>query len=214
MKHTFMRRTAEIAATFGCELVKFVKISFVVGSTKGMFFSLSQSLSPLLGWYGGSQSAVAAYGFRTLYAFFTGLGFYASALYHIPSFCGALYLSTHSKLVRTALPLACIVLFLVHPVGKAAFPYALYWLIPAAVPFLPQSFFMQALGTTFVMHGVGSVIWLYTRTIDASTWSALTSIVWAERLVYASCMTGAYYAINTLRSCVPVLKKHYLALSH
>ncbi len=212
MKHSFMRRIAEIGATFSCEVLKFIKISFVVGSTKGMFFSLSQCLSPLLGWYGGSHSAIAAFGLRTFYAFCTGFGFYAGALYHIPSFCGALYLSSRSKGMRIVLPLTCIALFLAHPLGRAALPYALYWLIPAAVPFLPQSFFMQALGTTFVMHGVGSVIWLYTRNLDASIWNALTSIVWAERIVYAACMTGAYYAINTLCTYAPVLKKRYQAL--
>lgn len=194
MKEKLYRTPLTIAAAICCELLKPFKISFIVGS-KAAFFSLSQCSFPLLGKF-GAKTVFSAYLLRSLYAFLKGFGIYSTLLYHIPTLAGALYLSTSSKLFRVALPLICITLFVTHPVGRFAAPYALYWLIPIVVPFLPQRFFFEALGSTFTTHAVGSIIWLYTRNLDAASWNGLISVVWAERLVFAVAMTIVYYGIK------------------
>ena len=76
--------------------------------------------------------------------------------------------------MQILVPVLCMALFGLHPVGSQAFAYTLYWLIPVTlyimsslVNVLPrfQQFtpiFLQALSSTFIAHAVGSVIWLYT----------------------------------------------------
>jgi hypothetical protein len=211
MKHS-LYRLKDLLAAFACELLKPLKISFIVGS-KMAFFSLAQCTFPLIGFYGGMRSVGIAFGARTLYAFASGVGLYAGLFYHIPTLCGSFYLGTSSKLVRIALPLTCMVLFVAHPIGGQAWGYTLYWLIPMLAALIPhRSFFITALGTTFTMHAVGSVLWLYTRQLDPSVWYGLTGIVWAERIVFAACMTALHYSITFIRSVIPQAKERYHAL--
>jgi len=78
-------------------------------------------------------------------------------------YVASLYWSTRHYSIRLLLPIVCMGLFIIHPVGAQAFAYSLYWLIPVVLFFVPQRFlFLQALGSTFIAHAVGSVIWLYT----------------------------------------------------
>src|SRR5262249_44654239 len=107
----------------------------------------------------------------------------------VPTLCASLYLSSTHWAVRVALPTLCMLLFWLHPVGLAAGVYALYWLIPVAVFYTKsRSFFLNALGSTFVAHAVGSVIWLYTVPMSSAAWLALLPVVAVERLLFATGM--------------------------
>src|SRR5216684_1589321 len=80
---------------------------------------------------------------------------------HMIWFSATLYWATNHYTIRLLLPIACMGLFVIHPIGAQAFVYSLYWLIPVILYFIPQrSLFLQALGSTFIAHAVGSVIWL------------------------------------------------------
>ncbi len=99
-----------------------------------------------------------------------------------------------SGLLHLGIPLASITLFIMHPVGSQAWVYSMYWLIPMAAWVVgrmrkQQSFFAQALQSTFLAHAVGSVIWLYSFTSTPAYWIALIPVVAAERLIFASSMT-------------------------
>jgi hypothetical protein len=62
----------------------------------------------------------------------------------------------------------------------------LYWLIPVILYVVPQrSLFLNGLGSTFVAHAVGSVIWLYTVPMTAGMWMGLMPIVALERILFA-----------------------------
>lgn len=172
-------------------LLRCAKISPIVGGGFS-FFSLSDVVMPLSGviglWFGGLL-VVLRMGYKmTLYRL--PLSY---LVYHIPGFCAAGYWAVEGKLVRVFLPLGCMVAFVMHPVGYQAAPYCLYWLIPVAIYFSrKQTLFLHSLGSTFIAHAVGSIIWLYAFDMSAAMWLALIPMVALERLFFASTMVVIY----------------------
>jgi len=108
--------------------------------------------------------------------------------YHIPGFCAALYWSSRSAVIGVLLPLVCIGLFLLNPIGLMSAPYVLFWLIPIVLYWQKDTIFYVALSSTFIAHAVGSVIWLYTVPTTSALWLSLIPIVIIERLAFASGM--------------------------
>lgn len=182
------------------ELCKFVKISFALASG-GIFFSLTQVLMPVIGLYKNKQLNTVIYIVRTLFRMIL-MGFNPLALfYYLPTFCGNAYLANKTTVFKIIIPLLCMIMFIAHPVGNQVFAYSLYWLIPIAIAFLkPDSIFLQALGSTFTVQAVGSVIWLYTKQIDPSTWLMLIPFVLIERLILASLTTIAFYIVKSIEN--------------
>jgi hypothetical protein len=184
-------------------LAKSIHFSFILGS-KAAFFSAGQCISSAIGFFGGPISAILAYTMRFFIScLFTKAPFLLISLYHIPTLMGTLYLSSSSRLFRALIPALCMVLFIIHPVGSQAPVYALYWLIPIALAFSSRrSIFLESLGSTFTAHATGSIIWLYTGSLQAETWNALITVVWAERLLLATGLTTAYYTIVHAQSYI------------
>ena len=165
---------------------RFLKVSYIIGSSAALF-SVSSVVGPLVGVYGGVATSVAvcAAGLLLRYTLFGITSLHILAFY-IPGLCAALYHARPGILTRVALPAACMALFLLHPTGAQAYAYSFYWLLPIALYFIPQkNFFLDALGSTFVAHAVGSVIWLYTLTMPAAVWWGLIPVVALERCVFA-----------------------------
>ncbi len=173
-----------------------IKLSFILGS-KLAFFSLNQCLTPVMGFFAGTKENILIFGVRTALAFFwTGMGV-AAFTYHLPTLSGTLYLTTTSKILRSTVPLLCILLFIAHPVGAASIWYTLYWFPPLLMSLkLPRSIFLRSLASTLTTHAVGSTMWLYSHQTDPLFWHSLVSTVWIERLLFASCMTAAYYGVT------------------
>jgi hypothetical protein len=179
-------------------LLRCAKVSPIVGADFG-FFSLSDAVMPLSGvvslWFGGLMVALRMGYKMSFYSVPVGY-----LVYHIPGFCAAAYWATEGKLVRVVLPLACMVAFIAHPVGWQAAPYCLYWLIPVAIYFIgKRTAFLESLGSTFIAHAVGSVIWLYMFDMSATMWLALIPVVALERLFFASTMTVVYNVGHAFR---------------
>ncbi len=181
------------------KVASFAKISFLVGSSM-VWFSGINSVLPLSGAFGGALGACLLFIMRQLIHFLFFKTFSLSFLaFCIPGFCASLYWATHHYSIRVGLPLACMGLFVVHPVGAQAFVYSLYWLIPVILYAVPQrSLFLHALGSTFVAHAVGSVIWLYTVPMTAGMWLGLMPIVIVERIFFALGMVIAYRAFSLI----------------
>jgi hypothetical protein len=182
------------------------KFSFIVGSWH-MFFSAINCTGPLVGSFLGISGSCMVYGLRTIFRLCTvGLSG-AQLLNGVPTLGASVYLASSHWAARCALPMACMALFWLHPVGYAAAPYALYWLIPVAVFFVPSHhLFLNALGSTFVAHAVGSVIWLYTVPMESSAWLALIPIVAVERLLCATGMVVAHGVLQAVVSRVSVVE--------
>ena len=61
----------------------------------------------------------------------------------------------------------------------------MYWWIPVVLYGMnKKSLWLEALGSTFVVHAVGSVIWIYTVETTATMWFSLLPIVAIERLLF------------------------------
>jgi hypothetical protein len=182
------------------------------------------SILPLSGAFGGVLGAGLVFLMRQLIHIicFKTLSLSFLALC-VPGFCASLYWvqpSPHpslkategtARLRRTSspieslfvhvlhllLPIACMALFIAHPVGSQAFIYSFYWLIPVVLYFIPhRSLFLTALGSTFIAHAVGSVIWCYTVPMTAGMWMGLLPIVALERTLFALGMVVAHHMIS------------------
>jgi len=86
-------------------------------------------------------------------------------------------------------PLLSVLFFGFHDVGLKAIVYSFYWFIPVAIYFFSRvkriSFFTWSIAISFIMHGVGSVIWLYRVPTKPDYWLTLIPIVLFERLLIA-----------------------------
>ena len=189
-----MKNSLKAASYAGLvKIAGLLKVSFLVGSQM-IWFSATNSVLPLAGAFGGVMGSGLVFLARQLLhlIFFktVSLSFLA---FCVPGFFASLYWSTQHYAVRLLLPIACIGLFVIHPVGAQAFVYSLYWLIPVVLYFVSKkSLFLQALGSTFIAHAVGSVIWLYTMPMTAAMWMGLMPIVLFERILFAVGMVVAH----------------------
>ncbi|KIX85543.1 hypothetical protein J120_01075 [candidate division TM6 bacterium JCVI TM6SC1] len=114
-------------------------------------------------------------------------------VYHLPGLAAAAYWSVNSRLLKLFVALACMILFVVHPIGVQVSWYALFWLIPIAATFVKNSYIARAIGTTWTAHAVGTVGWLYMHSTTPSFWAGLVPIVIAERVLYAALLYSTWY---------------------
>jgi hypothetical protein len=195
---TMIKNSFKAASFIGMvKLSSFIKVSFLVGSSM-VWFSGINSIVPLSGAFGGLFGACLLFLMRQIVHLFLfktiSLSFLA---FCVPGFCASLYWATNHPIIRVWLPLLCMGLFIAHPVGAQAFVYSLYWLIPIILyAFSHQSLFLQSLGSTFVAHAVGSVIWLYTVPMTAGMWLGLMPVVIIERVLFALGMVVMHQVIS------------------
>ena len=179
-------------------LASYFKITGVQGSFSS-FFSLAHIIAPLVGAFAGISGSLAVFGssfiIRLISMPFISI---VNPFYHLPSLCASLYWAGSRAVIRVGVPLLCMALFIAHPIGWHAAPYALFWLIPIAIHFLGrQQLFLTALGSTFTAHAVGSVVYLYIiNPMTPQAWLALIPIVPFERLLFASGMVIVYSLVQ------------------
>lgn len=184
------------------ELSSCIKFSYIVGS-KQLFFSGINCTGPLAGHFKSLGALILVIVRKRLFcksqvlnlAYTSGNGLFNPLVYHIPTFIASAYWFSSSKFIRLILPLLCMMLFLLHPIGYEAFVYSWFWFIPVIVHLLPyRTPFLEALGTTFLAHALGSVLRLYYMPMPAEYWIGLIPVVIIERLLFASGMTLVYYS--------------------
>lgn len=183
-----------------------IKISFLFGSQM-VWFSASNAVLPLAGAFGGVMGSGLIFLIRQLIhlIFFKTISLRFLA-FCVPGLCASLYWTTNHYIIRLLLPIVCMGLFVVHPVGAQAFVYSLYWLIPVVLFFIPQKpLFLQAFGSTFIAHAVGSVIWLYTVPMAATTWMALMPLVLFERIAFALGMVIAHRMFSCIFEMIDMM---------
>jgi len=202
MKHIKLFYALGSRSIFGTLVAKAAscaKISVIIGSHAALF-SATNMVTPLFGvWYGMNASIVICALSIALRCALTGWYGLHLLAYHIPGLFAAWYWQSNQSMVRVGVPLLCMILFVVHPTGFYAAPYTLYWLIPVALyARKAQSVFATSLGSTFVAHAVGSVIWLYTVPMPTTMWLGLIPLVAVERLAFASGMSILYLCVHTV----------------
>lgn len=196
------------AISLGAECMRFIKLSFIVGSETA-FFSAAHCVRPLTGLYSGVRMSAGILLLRSFLSIFYLHMVPALALvYHIPTFFASLYWSVipqkpahFSRFLMALFPIACFMSFVLHPVGSQAVSYACFWIIPlCSIVIAHNNVFIHALASTFMAHAAGSVIWLYTiGPVSSVMWKALIPVVLVERLLFASGMTFCILAISVLK---------------
>lgn len=183
---------------FGSKLAGFCKLSFMIGSY-ATFFSATNCIVPLAGAFCGmfGSTVLFACAFLMRMIFAGGLLPVFSLVHMVPGLCAGYYWASRSAAIRLFIPFLCMVLFILHPVGGAAWYYALYWLIPMLIYlYRTDHLFLTALGSTFTAHAVGSVIWLYMVPMSVANWHMLIPVVLIERLLMAGGMVLMHMLIS------------------
>lgn len=183
-----------VAAAFPglMHIARKVTLGGVYGSLNG-YFSLAPCIAPLLGFFCTSSTVVYSFALRAIIHYLV----HAHYSFYLPTLCGTLWLSTESRILKLSIPALCIALFVSHP--QASVLFSCYWIIPLILSFTPKRFiFLQAVGSTFTTHAVGSVLWLYTHQTDPLFWNALLGRVLFERLSYALILAISYYGLKAL----------------
>ncbi len=172
-----------------------IQFSFVWGSEQSSF-SLVSMMLPLAGMV---LSVSGSLGFVGIFFAAQWLIGFMPLAFGLPTACQVANWSLHAHgnsikvaimkfFLNVLLPLAGIIFFVMHPVGSKAAVYSLFWLIPMVAYivqlFFGTSFFLVALSSAFIAHGVGSVIWLNVVPMTPEQWIALMPIVAVERLVF------------------------------
>lgn len=178
--------------------VSYFTLNSIQGLT-GVSFSWSHCLLPLLGAFlGMSGSCGLLASMMSIRGLSSLLGLTRYIYFGLPTFAASLCWSTERHFVRVGIPLACMILFFVHPVGHQASAYSLYWLLPILIGFLPKpASFFKALASTFTAHAVGSVMHLYMiNSMSSAAWLGLIPVVACERLLLAMGMWTSYIALS------------------
>tara|TARA_Y100000031_G_scaffold114388_1_gene126467 strand:- start:504 stop:965 length:462 start_codon:yes stop_codon:yes gene_type:complete len=111
------------------------------------------------------------------------------------------YFGTKKKAWGVIIPLLCMFLFIIHPIGNQVWFFSLYWLIPVLGKILPKKIpgklFFRSFGATFTAHAVGSVLWIYTVPMPAEAWLGLIPIVAYERFLFGVGIAGSFVLFTT-----------------
>jgi hypothetical protein len=122
----------------------------------------------------------------------------ASIIRLVPTLFGVWFFARKDRYLLLV-PALAMIAFNLHPMGRAAWPYSMFWLIPFLVwPFRERFLIAKSLGTTFTIHSVGSVTWLWTFNLPASVWISLIPVVILERSIFTLGMSTAYLLANNV----------------
>ncbi|OGF20507.1 hypothetical protein A2316_01630 [Candidatus Falkowbacteria bacterium RIFOXYB2_FULL_38_15] len=115
-----------------------------------------------------------------------------------PMLFAALYFAKKGK-ANIIIPAIAIVAFISHPIGRQAWYYSMYWLIPIVCYFLrDKSLLGRSLGTTFTAHAVGSTLYLYVFGLSKAIWTSLIPVVAMERILFAFGIMATYLVFNNV----------------
>ncbi len=93
-------------------------------------------------------------------------------------------------------PLTAMVVFILHPIGRAVWYFSLFWLIPVIAYFKRDNLFVKSLGSTFTAHAVGGAAWIWAFNLPVQVWNSLIPIVIQERLLFAVGISVSYFVLN------------------
>lgn len=180
-----------------------INFSPVIGADN-QFFTLFQFFGPTAGAFLGPIFGLITVFFSQLADFLiAGKEWTWINLFRfLPMLLAVYYFGSKKRIFSAVLPLICMVLFILHPLGREAWFFSLYWLIPILGKILPEKLpgrlFFRSYGATFTAHAVGSTIWLYTVPSTVGMWVGLIPIVLYERFLFGLGIAGSYVLFTTV----------------
>ena len=192
----------------------FVALQIPVNTIAGAHvkFTLFDLLAPVSGAFMGTPLGVIAvvvmqlvnltvHGFRgiddsTVFKLVATLRFFPM-MFGVWFFANAV--SGKSSWKMLLVPCASIFLFNLHPVGRIAWIYSMFWTVPIIMwPLREKSLLARSLASTFVAHSVGSTIWIWAFSMPAAAWIGLIPITAMERGIFALGISASYILFNNL----------------
>ncbi len=205
-----MKKIKQIIFIFLFSLLGFltlqIPVSKIIGSKQN--FTFFDFFAPTTGMFLNSFPGAASVLLVKMFdLIFIKKGFdLLSLLRLLPLPLAAFYFGSKSKL-KSLIALLSIFLFVIHPIGRLAWIYSLYWLIPIIASFFPHRLFLKSLGSTFTAHAVGSTIFLYTFGLTPQIWLSLIPVTFIERVGFSLGIYASYFIFNfTLNYLVKLLK--------
>jgi hypothetical protein len=195
-----------------------VKITPIIGTESK--FSASVMFGPVISKFigigFGSGSIIGAhifgiifgiYKIKSLLSFFTFAPIIFAGIYFAKIF------KSEKKIIL--FPLISIIAFILHPIGREVWFYSLFWLIPITISFGERIIsnyvknnliktYIYSLGTAFVDHSIGSILFLYFLNIPKEAWITAIPLTMIERLIIAAGITFSYFSIL---AAIKVLKE-------
>lgn len=110
----------------------------------------------------------------------------------------ATFYFSKKRRINLLIPITAIVLFNLHPIGRSAWQYSMFWLIPVAAHFFRKNLFVRSLGATFTAHAVGGALWVWTFGLSKEIWLALIPQTAMERVLFASGIAGFYVVMTNI----------------
>jgi len=176
-----------------------IPISPIVGSKQS--FTPFEFLGPTSGMFLGVWPAAISVFFVKLFSsLIEHQPFDITTLIRLfPMMLAAIYFGIpKSRKLILIVPLLSMLLFIAHPEGGKVWYFSLYWLIPIICFFKKDRLILNALGSTFTAHAVGSTAFLYAFSLPASVWIGLIPIVFMERMLFSAGIWVTYLVINTV----------------
>ena len=187
-------------------------------------FTLFQFFGPIAGGFLGIFGVVAVLFAELINFILAGKEVTVLNLLRLtPMMFAAYYFSRNTKRgfddkLSLIIPVLAMIAFWSTPAGAQAWYYALFWLIPIAVKFIPGTLFagslgtgfiaraigvfllyLRSLGATFTAHAVGASLFaLAVPTMTAEIWTALMLITPVERALFAAGITVSFVLFTNI----------------
>lgn len=185
---------------------------FNMAGQEGQAFTLFDFVAPALAGLWGVAGIVGVVAVRLLDMFVASDFSQFQWLRLFPVFFGALYFY-YRKPWSVVVSLLCMAAWIAHPIGREAWTYSLFWLIPSLMSFLSvKNVLTTAVGATFTQHAVGGVAFLYAFGYSAEFWIGLIPIVPIERGQIAVGMAVFYVVGQLVVQALGERKSQYIAL--
>ncbi|MCX6802931.1 MAG: hypothetical protein NT067_07560 [Candidatus Diapherotrites archaeon] len=173
-----------------------INFSSLLG-TQNQSFTYFQFFAPATGFFLGPLAGAISVLAAQAAALLAGGDF---SLFNIarlaPMFLAAYYFGAKNKKFVALIPLACMALFIAHPVGREAWFYSLFWLIPLAATLFKENLFLKSLGATFTAHAIGATAFIYLLPSTPALWAMLVPVTAVERLLFACGISVSFIAFN------------------
>lgn len=174
-------------------------------------FTLFDFIAPTLGIFLGTVPGIIAVFLAQILNYIiqgtnTDIG---SIIRLFPTLFGVFYFAK-KRSVNILIPILAIIAFNLHPIGRSAWQYSLFWLIPVAANFFHKNLFARSLGATFTAHAVGGALWVWAFGLSKEIWLSLIPVVAVERLAMACGITLFYFVFTKILNYA--IKKKLLSL--
>jgi len=180
-----------------------VNFSKLVGA-QNQFFTLFQFFGPVAGAFLGPVVGVLSVLIAEITSKIVNHATFdlITILRITPMLFAAWYFGTKKDKISFLIPVAAIILFVAHPVGRQAWFFSLFWTIPIIIKLLPKKYsekvFLKSMGATFTAHAVGGAMWNYIVPMTKAAWIALIPVVIYERLLFSIGIAVSFVLLNTL----------------